>query len=235
MDLGAVVGVTLLAALATPLGGAFALQLGQTKGRFGQSLLRTIVAVGGGLLFAAVALVLVPEGLRGLPLGPALSFFVGGAVFFLLLDKGLAQRGDRVSQVLANTLDSVPTSLGLGAAFAAGGAAAPALVVLVALQNLPEGFNGYRELNEAGLSRAGTFGVLTLTSLLGPLVAAVGYLWLGGHPAFVAGLFLVAAGGILYILVQDIAPLAHRDGHWAPALGAVFGFAVGITAKVLVA
>jgi ZIP family zinc transporter len=128
----------------------------------------------------------------------------------------------------------VPESLGLGAAIAAGGPVGPVLVALVALQNLPEGFNGYRELHGSGLSRAGALGVLASASLLDPLAAAAGYLWLGAYPAVVAGLFLAAAGGILYILVQDIAPLAHKDGHWAPALGAVGGFALGIVAQAVV-
>ncbi|HUR25661.1 MAG TPA: divalent cation transporter [Candidatus Thermoplasmatota archaeon] len=234
MALLEVVGLTLLAALALPAGGLAAWRIRATPGAAAQSGLRTVVAVGGGLLFAAVALVLVPEGLAALPLAPALACLLGGAGLMLLLDRALAHRGDSASQVTASALDSVPESLGLGAAFAAGGHVGPVLVVLVALQNLPEGFNGFRELRSSGVGRGKALAVLASASLLDPFAAAAGYLWLGAYPALVAGLFLAAAGGILYLLVQDIAPLAHKDGHWAPALGAVAGFALGIAAQAVV-
>ncbi len=234
MDLLAVVGVTLLAGLATPLGGAIARMEHLRRGSIREDVLRAVVAVGGGLLFAAVALVLVPQGLLGLALAPALACLLGGAVVFLLADKAIERRGGRASQVMANALDSVPESLGLGAAFAVGGSVGPVLVLLVALQNLPEGFNGYRELHGSGSSTKRSFAILTGESLLAPVAAAIGFLFLAPYPAVVAGLFMTAAGGILYILVQDIAPLAHRDGHWAPTLGAVLGSALGIGVEAVV-
>jgi ZIP family zinc transporter len=128
----------------------------------------------------------------------------------------------------------VPESAGLGAAFAAGGHTGPVLVLLVALQNLPQGFNGYLEQHGPSRGAGQALWTLTWTSLLGPLAAAAGYLWLGPHPAVVAALFLAAAGGILYLLVQDVAPLAHKDGHWVPALGAVAGFVLGLACNELV-
>ena len=42
-------------------------------------------------------------------------------------------------------LDYVPESLALGGAFAIGAESAPLLAIVMGLQNLPEGFNGYRE------------------------------------------------------------------------------------------
>lgn len=39
---------------------------------------------------------------------------------------------------------------------------------------------------------------------------------------------LAAAGGILYITFQDIAPQARLARHWGPPLGAVLGFVVGL-------
>jgi zinc transporter, ZIP family len=230
----AVVGITLLAGLATPVGGLAAWGVHRRQGRVGAGLLRALIAFGGGLLFAAIALVLVPEGLRSLPLAPALLCLVGGALLFLALDKAVQRRGGQGAQVMASALDSVPESLGLGAAFALGGSVGPVLVLLVALQNLPEGFNGFRELQESGVTRRGALAALAATSLLGPLAAAAGYLWLAPHPQVVSALFMAAAGGILYLLVQDVAPMAHQDRHWAPTLGAVLGFAVGIAAQALV-
>jgi ZIP family zinc transporter len=39
---------------------------------------------------------------------------------------------------------------------------------------------------------------------------------------------LFASGGILYLIFQDIAPQSHMQRHWAPPLGAVLGFCLGM-------
>jgi ZIP family zinc transporter len=43
---------------------------------------------------------------------------------------------------------------------------------------------------------------------------------------------LFAAGGILYVIFQDIAPQSKLKKHWAPPLGAVAGFLLGVLGKV---
>jgi ZIP family zinc transporter len=44
---------------------------------------------------------------------------------------------------------------------------------------------------------------------------------------------LFAAGGILYLTFEDIAPQAHLARRWAPALGAVAGFMLGLLGQML--
>jgi len=39
---------------------------------------------------------------------------------------------------------------------------------------------------------------------------------------------LFSAGGILYLIFQDITPQAKLKNHWFPALGAVAGFLLGV-------
>jgi ZIP family zinc transporter len=56
---------------------------------------------------------------------------------------------------------------------------------------------------------------------------------LGDQAKLLAGLMVFAAGGILYITFQDVAPKAHYRGHWAPPLGAVSGFAIGVIGQML--
>lgn len=46
---------------------------------------------------------------------------------------------------------------------------------------------------------------------------------------------LFAAGGILYLTFQDIAPQVRLDRHWAPPLGAVGGFLLGLAGSFIVA
>lgn len=44
---------------------------------------------------------------------------------------------------------------------------------------------------------------------------------------------LLAAGGILYPLFQDIAPMSRLRRHWFRPLGAVFGFALALLGQLL--
>lgn len=193
-----------------------------------EDVLLFLVALGGGALLGAVALVLLPEGLRGLsPVGAA-ALYVAGAILFMILDVVIARAGGSLAQFLALMLDAIPESLALGAAVALGGGTGALLAVLIAVQNAPEGFNAFLELRAAKWSAARAFGALATVALANLAGAYVGYTWLAGRPHALAIVFLVASGGITYLLFHDIAPQAHREGHWIPTLGATLGFALGI-------
>ena len=58
----------------------------------------------------------------------------------------MALKGETAAQLVAMVSDFVPEAMAMGAMFASGEAAGPLLAVLRGLQNLPEGFNAYREL-----------------------------------------------------------------------------------------
>lgn len=45
---------------------------------------------------------------------------------------------------------------------------------------------------------------------------------------------LFAAGGILYLLFQDIAPQVRLENRWGPPLGAVLGFMLGMLGQILI-
>ncbi len=231
--LGLVLLLTFLAGSAIPLGGALAAREHLRRGHFREDLLHGIVAFGGGILLAAVALVLVPQGLEGTAIPEFTLAFVAGAVAFLLLDHAIEVRGERAGQVLAMTMDYGPESIALGAAFALGGPVGPLLAFLIGVQNLPEGFNSYRELRESGCSSRRAFGLLASLVVLGPVAGALGFLFVAPYPRLVSWLFLFAAGGILYSIFHDVAPLAHRREHWIPTLGAIAGFLLGMVGESL--
>ena len=69
--------------------------------------------------------------------------------------------------------------------------------------------------------------------LLGPLAAATGHLVLAEAQAVLAAIMLFAAGGILYLVFEDIAPGAVLENRYAPPLGAVAGFAFGLAGHML--
>lgn len=194
-----------------------------------------IIAFGGGALLAAVALVLVPEGMKDLPTTGVVLWFVAGAVAFMALDIVLARRGTHASQFVAMVSDFIPEALALGATFAGRPAEGLLLALIIGLQNMPEGFNAYRELRKSTLySPTRIIGVMALLALLGPLCGLIGLNFLADDPKTVAAIMLFAAGGILYLIFQDIAPQAKLRNHWAPPLGAVGGFLLGVLGKIAI-
>ncbi len=199
-------------------------------------LRHSVIAFGGGVLVSAVALVLVPEGVKQVP-SPWLScaLFVTGGVVFAILEAMLSRRGSTKPQLSAMLLDYLPESLALGGLFVTGSDAAPLLALLIGLQNLPEGFNASRELVAPGRrGRGRTLLIMAAMIPLGPLFGSIGWAQGDEHPALIGGVMLFAAGGILYLLFQDIAPQSRLDRHWGPTLGAVLGFSLGLLGHLLI-
>ena len=201
-----------------------------------QELRHTIIAFGGGTLVAAVAFVLVPEGQEYFdsPLIGVLLFLAGGVVF-MLVEQRLSARAQHLPQTIAMLLDFVPESLAMGGMFALGSPSAPLLAVLIGLQNLPEGFNAYREILSAARHRARrTLMIMMLLILAGPIAGMLGWHVAASFPGIVGATMLFASGGILYLLFQDIAPQSRLERHWAPTLGAVVGFCLAMLAEFLI-
>ncbi len=194
----------------------------------------TVMAFGGGVLISAVALVLVPEGMAHLPLGWVLATFFAGGLAFFALDRVIERRGAGVAQLLAMLADFVPESLALGALLANDPGTGLLLALLIALQNVPEGFNAAREIRHVAHMPAGrVLAAFCAISLLGPLSAWVGFEVLRDHRGVLGGVMLFAAGGILYLIFQDIAPRVPIRRRWAPPLGVVGGFGLGLAGQAL--
>jgi zinc transporter, ZIP family len=216
-----------------PIGGVLAWIEKIRPGWLENEFRHSVIAFGGGVLLAAVALVLVPEGTEYVnhTAISVIAFLCGGICFFLL-ERALGVRRREKPQLTAMLLDFVPESLALGGAFAIGAQSAPLLAIFIGLQNLPEGFNAYRELRAMPQSSAKH--ILVFMSLLvpiGPIVALVGWIYLSEDTLLLGATMLFASGGILYLIFQDIAPQSHMRRHWAPPLGAVLGFCVGMIGK----
>jgi len=195
----------------------------------------SVIAFGGGILLAAVSLVLVPEGIKELSLFWVVVVFSLGGIAFFMIDRLIANHGGAAAQLMAMLLDFVPEALALGAALATGKPIGLLLALLIALQNFPEGFNAYRELTAGGHQTARK--VLTsfwIIVLIGPLSAYLGHEFLSGNPMLMGAIMLFAASGIIYLIFEDIAPQAVLKRHWAPPLGAVAGFLIGLIGHMLI-
>jgi len=227
---------TTAAGTCIPLGGALA-QIRHFRSTWLETEFRHfVIAFGGGVLLAAVALVLLPQGLRVVtPAWAATACFVAGGLAFFGLERMLGLRRRETPLLMATLLDYLPESLALGGAFAVGADSAPLLALLIGLQNLPEGFNTYRELRTVeGARPARILGLMVLLVPLGPLLGLVGWLVLATYTAVLGAIMLFASGGILYLLFQDIAPQSRLKRHWFPPLGAVCGFAAALLGQLLI-
>lgn len=233
-DVVAVLLLTTLAGGTIPLGGYLARVERIRPDWLEHEFRHSVIAFGGGVLLAAVALVLVPEGTRRAPIVVSAVAFAAGGIVFFTLDRLLARRGTPASQLIATLLDFLPEAMALGAALAGNGGVGLLLALLIAFQNLPEGFNAYREMKAGGQLRGGAvLGFFVALVPLGPAAGLFGLWWLATHPVTLGVVMLFGAGGILYLTFQDIAPQARLERHWAPPLGAVAGFLLGMIGHLL--
>lgn len=196
-------------------------------------LRHSVMAFGGGVLMAAVSFVLVPEGASRLGPGAAVAAFVAGGIAFALLMRRLARSGGTGAQVLAMLADFVPEAAALGAMLATGSPVAGLLAFLIGLQNLPEGFNAYREVTAAGMRAGRALALFLALAALGPMAAAVGVVFFVDLPGLLGAVMLFAAGGIFFLTFDAIAVEAHLEARQAPSLAAVGGFAFGLFGHLL--
>lgn len=189
-----------------------------------------ILAFGGGALISAVGLVLVPEGLDIQPVGLAAVTFLLGGIIFLFLDRWLHKKDTPLSQLTALLLDFIPEVIVLGASIAMDMKMAIFLAVIIAAQNLPEGFSAFREIikSREGFLEKHVLTFMGILILLGPAAALFGFYICEKDDLTLGMLMTFCAGGILYLVFRDIAPSANVKDSWYPSFGAVMGFGVGL-------
>lgn len=235
MGEAAIIVITSWAAGSTAVvGGVIAWGVGGRGSETRREITHGVVAFGGGILIAAVAFALLPQGMAVLsPVILGGAFYAGGCLFGVL-DALLKKRGDSRAQYMAMLMDFLPEALALGAVFGHDRRLGVLLAMFIGAQNLPEGFNAFLETVEAGVKPRVVLLSLLAVSILGPLLACTGYFFLQDATKLTAGIMAFAGGGIMYLIFQDIAPQAKMKRHWIPALGAVLGFAVGMVGKQLI-
>lgn len=204
------------------------------KGFVKTEITRSSIAFGGGILVAAVAFVLVPEGIKVLPLVLISGLFMAGAFSFFFINKYLGKRGDATSQIMAMLLDYIPEAIALGAVFAGNANLGLLLALFISFQNFPESFNAFLEMKEGGATTKFCLSIFSLLSVMGIGASIIGYYLLTDKPIPTASLMLFASGGIIYLIFQDIAPMSKLKKNGIPAIGASLGFLVGMIGVKLI-
>lgn len=235
-EIATILFITLAAGSCIPLGGYIASFERIRNKWLEQELRHFVIALGGGILLGAVAVVLVPEGIASMEDSLlAIPILLAGGLTFFVIERVLGLRRREAPQVMGMLLDYVPEAVALGGMVALGSPAAPLLALLIGLQNLPEGFNAFRELHALKRRSARrTLMIMGSMAVIGPLAGLLGYFLLSGYPTVLGAIMLFASGGILYLIFQDIAPQSRLNRHWAPPLGGVVGFSVAVFSEMVV-
>lgn len=235
-EITTIIFLTIAAGVCIPIGGIIASFERIQPDWLEKEFRHFLIAFGGGILLGAVATVLVPEGITSMDGSMlAIPLLLTGGVVFFLIERTMGLNRRESPQLMGLLLDYVPEAIALGGFVALGSPLAPLLALLIGLQNLPEGFNAYRELVPIiGNSRSKTLLSMTALAIIGPIAGVCGYYFLSEYQAILGAIMLFASGGILYLIFQDIAPQSRLNKHWAPPLGAVFGFSVAVFSEMLV-
>jgi zinc transporter, ZIP family len=223
--------------------------------RLPERLAASVTAFGGGLLFAAIALELVPEADEGAgPLLTASGLIVGtliyvGADAWLTRDEGMramrrsahaaaagrpmhpssnyaeVKRGESIAAGLF--VDGVPESIALGLTVAEGQVGL-ALLAGILVGNAVEAYGAAQPIVAGGYSKR--FAVWLLVGIGLALAAATilgGTLLADASPSLIGTAQALAAGAMLAVVSVSIIPHAFEEVSSLVAFGAVLGFIGG--------
>lgn len=221
-------GLGTAAGLAGTLGGVMARTVSTSE-----AVKNFIAAFGAGALMGAVGLILLPHAVENLALWMAVGMFCIGGLLAMALDRATHRkmRHSGSSTLSAMFLDFVPEAIVVGALVPVDLKQAIIVTVIIAAQNLPEGFAAYLEGAESDSIKSGKKMLLLLMGLplVGLMAAAFGFWLCGLHDVMLSVIMAGASGGILYLVLRRIIPDSETEGcgPW-PAYGGVIGFSVAL-------
>ena len=134
--------------------------------------------------------------------------------------------------ISAITLHNIPEGLAVGVAFGAaasgdGIGAAIALAIGIGIQNFPEGAAVSLPLRREGLSRKESFWWGQLSALVEPIAAVLGAAVVVYMDPLLPYALAFAAGAMIFVVVEELVPEAHRGGNGDIAtMGVMVGFSV---------
>lgn len=228
---GSIAGISLL------IGGLVGI-----NGRVSLRAISLILALGGGVLIALVALELMQASYVQGGFFAAGVGVMAGAFTFFLADVVLARLGARhrkepvaqpsspqsgLSIFVGSLLDSVPEAVAIGVSLIRGGAMGWVLVVGIFLANVPEGLSATSGMLRAGRTRTFVLGLWGAAVLLTAVASASGFVLLAHVPPAYVGLTQsFASGAILAMLASTVFPEAFKDGGPVVGLLTAIGFLI---------
>ena len=246
-----IISTIFLPFLGTVIGSGFVFFL---KGQMNRTLQRSLTGFAAGVMVAAsIWSLIIPAMDQSAHMGklaflPAFVGVWGGFLFLLLLDQliphlhlnsqcpegAACNLGKSTMMVLAVALHNLPGGMAVGVVTAGwlvgnesiSAAAALALSLGIALQNLPEGAIISMPLKSNGMKRGRAFGYGVLSGVIEPVGAIVTILLANWIVPVLPYLLSFAAGAMLYVVVEELIPEMSEGEH--SNIGTIF-FAVGFS------
>lgn len=247
----------LILGLAIPLAGTVLGAAGvyAIKERLSDKVNNLVMGFAAGIMIAAAVWSLMIPSMEMVPgsgmrsILPAVTGVIAGTLFLLLMDRLTPHRhahdesGEgpdiNISRtwklVMAIILHNIPEGMAIGVAFAAvmegnlyvSVAAALALSIGIAIQNVPEGAIVSLPLRTAGNSRNRAFIIGVLSGVVQP-VAAIITIWLATIIVpMMPWLLGFAAGAMIYVVVEELIPASTHGRHSnIGPLGFIAGFVI---------
>ena len=207
----------------------------------------TLGFAGGVMVAASIWSLLIPGMERAKELGQTSYLvmsvgFLAGVGLLLAADKVIQKKSIRKESksaqmlVIAITAHNIPEGMAVGLAFALAAAnpgnealfsGAVALTIGIGIQNYPEGTAVALPLAREGMSKGKAFLTGSMSAVVVPVFGVLAAL-LAAKTLKLMPLFLaMAAGAMIYVVVQELIPEAHLDDEdKSGTLGFVVGFII---------
>ncbi|WP_347489657.1 ZIP family metal transporter [Desulfoscipio sp. XC116] len=221
----------LVAGLGTCLGAALIMLFGQMKER----VLALLLGLASGVMTAVVIMDLLPTSLAYGGPGVCLLGFAGGFLLLTGLDFILTRLmpGRHNSQIylrmgyliaLGIALHDLPEGIAIAAGYSTSAQLGPLLVLAIGLHNIPEGMATAAPLRASGMGGGRIIALNGLISLVTPLGTLLGLFILQASPALNALLLALAAGAMIFIVIEKLVPASFNNQAIFALCGAAAGF-----------
>jgi ZIP family zinc transporter len=212
--------------------------------RVSQRWVSGIMAFGSGVLISALAFDLMDEAAARGGLGATLFGFATGALVYTLGNLALSRYGAKhrkrsgsqqpaegevggsgLAIALGALLDGIPESMVIGVSLLAGGRVSLVTVAAVFLSNVPEGLSSSAGMKRARRSPTYVFGVWGTIAALSGAAALLGFVaFREVAPGAISATMGVAAGAMLAMIIDTMAPESFEGTHELSGLLTVAGF-----------
>ena len=221
-----------------------------------QKILNAMLGFAAGVMIAASFWSLLKpaiemtESIGGIPWFPAVTGFLSGGLFLLIIDKilphlhlgldinkaeGIKTNWQRsILLVLAITLHNIPEGLAVGVAFGAFAhemtsaslSGAIALAFGIGLQNFPEGAAVSIPLRREGFSRWKSFWYGQLSGVVEPVAGVLGAAMVMAVKPLLPYALSFAAGAMIFVVIEELIPESQSGNETdLSTIGGMLGFA----------